>query len=168
MVITNRVPEAIRVRLSGPRTVLAGINPQRLSVALGLEGIQPGISTFENLGSRIELPKRIDVTYASPSSISVEADVKVRKALRVRARIKGEPMAGKQIADIRTDPVEVEVEGAEKILRRLAEVPTEVVDVTGLEESITRPVELALPDPSLRRVSRDTVRLAVVLKEGKR
>ena len=72
LVIVSRVPEAVRVRLSGPRTVLAGMNAQSLSVLLDLDGAQPGTNTFENLGARMRLPKRIEVTYVSPSTIPVE------------------------------------------------------------------------------------------------
>lgn len=164
MVIVSRVPEGVRVRLNGPRTLLAGVNPQQLSVSLDLDGIQPGISSFEILPSRLNLPRGVEVTYISPSVITLEADFKVRKVLPVKPRIKGTPADGFEVAEVRVKPAQVEVEGAERVLKQLREIPTEVVDVSGLDGSVVRPVELALPDPALRPVDRRTVRMEVVIR----
>lgn len=165
MVIVSRVPESIRVRLNGPRSLLAGINPNQLVVRLDLDGIQPGISGFEILPSRLNLPRGVEVTYISPSVITLEADVKTRKVVPVRPRLRGTPAEGFEVAGVRADPPEVEVEGAERAVRQLREVPTELVDVTGLDGSVTRPVDLAFPDPSLRAVTRRTVRVEATIAE---
>lgn len=165
MVIVSRVPEAIRVRLNGPRSLLAGVNPNQLVVRLDLDGIQPGISGFEILPSRLNLPRGVEVTYISPSVITLEADVKARKVVPVRPRLRGNPAEGFEVAAVRADPDEVEVEGAERVVRQLREIPTDLLDVTGLDGSLARPVELAFPDPSLRAPAKGTVRVEVTIVE---
>jgi YbbR domain-containing protein len=164
MVIVSRVPEAIDVRLSGPQTLLAATDLQH-PVTLDLEGIQPGISSFEIPSSRLNLPRGIEVTFISPSVITLEADLKAKKIVPLKPRIKGTPADGFEVAELKMEPPEVEVEGAARVLKQLREIPTEVVDVVGLEGSVTRPVELALPDPSLRRVDKNPVKLEVVVRE---
>jgi len=165
MVIVSRVPEAIRVRLNGPRSLLAGVNPGQLVVRLDLEGIQPGISGFEILPSRLNLPRGIEVTYISPSVITLEADVKTRKVVPVKPRTRGNPAQGFEVAGVRAEPAEVEVEGAERAVKQLREIPTEAVDVSGLDGGVTRPVELAYPDPSLRATIKKPVRVEVTIRE---
>jgi YbbR domain-containing protein len=165
MVIVSRVPESIRVRLNGPRSLVAGINPAQLVVRLDLDGIQPGISGFEILPSRLNLPRGIEVTYISPSVITLEADVKTRKVVPVKPRTRGSPAEGFEVAALRADPPEVEVEGAERAVKQLRELPTEAVDVSGLDGGFTRPVELAYPDPSLRALIKKPVRVEVVIRE---
>lgn len=165
LVILNRVPETVRARLSGPRTLLSSITPQQLSVILSLEGAQPGTATFENLASRIHLPKRIEVTYLSPSVVSLELDPKGVKRVPVKPRLRGDPVSGLKVVGVRVDPAEVEVEGAASVLKNIGEIPTEVVDVSGLEGSVSRPVELALPHPTLRRVSEQPEILHVLVRE---
>lgn len=165
MVIVSRVPESIRVRINGPRTLIASVNPQQLAVRLDLEGIQPGISAFEILPSRLNLPRGIEVTYISPSVITLEADLRVAKKVPVKPRIRGTPAEGFEVADVQVEPPEVEVEGAERVIRQLREIPTEVVDVTGLDGSVSRPVELAFPDPSVRQVEKRPIRLSVNIRE---
>jgi YbbR domain-containing protein len=163
MVIVSRVPEVIRVRLNGPRTLLAATNPQPVSI--DVEGIQPGISAFTIPPSRLNLPRGIEVTNISPSVITLEADLKIRKIVPIKPRIKGTPAEGFEVAGINVEPPEIEVEGAERALKQLREIPTEMVDVVGLEGSVARPVELALPDPSLKPVDKQPLRLEVVIHE---
>ncbi|MBI5441997.1 MAG: YbbR-like domain-containing protein [Deltaproteobacteria bacterium] len=166
LVILNRVPDTVRARLSGPRTLLAGINPQQLSVVLGLEGAQPGVTTFENLASRMRLPKRIEVTYLSPSAIALELDLKGVKRVAVRPRLRGRPAQGMEVVGVRVDPAEVELVGGMSMLKRIDEVPTETVDVTGLDGSVSRPVELALPSPTLRRTTKAPEILHIVVRQA--
>jgi YbbR domain-containing protein len=165
MVNVSRVPEAIRVRLNGPRSLLAGVNPAQIVVRLDLEGIQPGISGFEILPSRLNLPRGVEVTYISPSVITLEADVRMQKVIPVKPRIRGAPADGFQVAEARADPAQVEVEGAERALRQLKEVPTDFLDVSGLQGSVTRPVDLAFPDPTIRAVGKRTVKVEVSIEE---
>ncbi|MBI5016391.1 MAG: hypothetical protein HZB55_13000 [Deltaproteobacteria bacterium] len=165
MVIVNRVPETVQVRLSGPRTLLVALTPQQLSVALDLSAIQPGTTTFGNLPARMKLPKRIDVTYVSPSVITLDADTKARKRLPVKLRVKGEPAPGYRVVEVGVDPAEVEIEGSARVLKSLEEVSTQVLDIHGAEETQTRPVDLSLPDPTLRRVSKVPVVAQVTVEE---
>ncbi|GAB4259322.1 MAG: hypothetical protein Kow0092_07460 [Deferrisomatales bacterium] len=165
MVIVSPVPEAIRVRLNGPRTLIAAVNPQQLAVTLDLDGIQPGISAFEILPSRLSLPRGVEVTYLSPSVITLEADRKVRKEVPVKPRVRGTPAEGFEVGEVTVDPPTVVVEGPERVVKQLREVPTEFVDVSGLNGGVTRPAELALPDPTVRPVGQRTVRMEVGVRE---
>ena len=164
-VIVSPVPEAIRVRLNGPRTLLAAIDPNKLVITLDLDGIQPGISAFEILPSRLNLPRGVDVTYISPSVVTLEADRKVRKTVAVKPRIRGTPAEGFEVAGVTVEPTTVTLEGAERVLKGLKEIPTEPVDVTGLDGSVSRPVALAMPDPTVRLVEPVNVRLSVEIRK---
>jgi YbbR domain-containing protein len=165
MVVVSPVPEAVRVRLNGPRTLLAAINPQQLAVSLNLEGLVPGISAFEILRSRLNLPRGVEVTYISPSVVTLEADRKARRVLPVRPRTKGVPAEGYEVAELRVEPPQVEIEGPERAVAKLREAPTEILDVGGLDGGVTRPVQLALPDPALRPLVQKALELEVVVRE---
>ncbi len=164
-VIVSPVPEAIRIRVNGPRTLLAAIDPDKLRVTLNLDGIQPGISAFEILPSRLNLPRGVDVTYISPSVVTLEADRRVEKVLRVKPRIRGAPAEGFEVASVEVEPAEVRVQGAERALRDRKEIPTEPVDITGATGGVVQPVGLALPDPTVRPVDVSTVRVSVSVRE---
>ncbi|RMG86974.1 MAG: YbbR-like domain-containing protein, partial [Candidatus Dadabacteria bacterium] len=164
-VIVSPVPEAIRVRINGPRTLLAAMDPAKLRVSLSLDGVQPGISSFEILPSRLNLPRGVDVTYISPSVITVDVDRRVEKAVRVKPRLRGTPAEGFEVVSLEADPAQVRVSGAERALRGLDEVPTEPVDVAGATGSLTRPVALAFPDPTIRPLDAASVKVTAVIRE---
>lgn len=165
MVVVSPVPEAVRVRLNGPRTLLAAINPAQLAVTLSMDGVVPGISAFEILPSRLNLPRGVEVTYISPSVVTLEVDRKARRTLPVRPRTKGVPAEGYEVAELRVAPAQVEIEGAERAVDKLREAPTELVDVGGLAGSVIRPVQLALPDPTLRPLVQKPLQLEIVVRE---
>ncbi len=165
LVLVSPVPPSVRVRLNGPSPLLATVSPQRLTVRLDLDGMQPGISAFEILPARLDLPRGVEVTYLSPSVITLEADQKVRRTVPLRARTRGSLADGFGLVEARVEPPTIEVEGAERSLRQLEEIRTEVVDISGLEGGVVRPVELAFPDPSVRAVERRPVRVEVVVRE---
>ncbi|GAB4251083.1 CdaR family protein [Deferrisoma sp.] len=164
-VVVSPVPEAIRVRVNGPRTLLAAIDPAKLRVSLDLEGVQPGISSFEILPSRLNLPRGVDVTYISPSVITVDVDRRVEKTVRVKPRLRGSPAEGFEVVSVEAEPAEVRVSGAERALRALTEVPTEPVDVAGATGGLTRPVGLAFPDPTIRPLDATSVKVTVAIRE---
>ncbi len=165
MVVVSPVPEAVRVRLNGPRTLLAAINPQQLAVTLSMEGVLPGISAFEILPSRLNLPRGVEVTYISPSVVTLDIDRKARRMLPVRPRTKGVPAEGYEVAELRVVPSQVEIEGAERVVTKLREAPTEIVDVGGLDGGVTRPVQLSLLDPTLRPLVQKALQLEIVVRE---
>jgi len=164
MVITSRVIDAVKVRLNGPRTLLMSLNPQKISIALDLEGIPQGITTF-NVLPRLNLPRGIEAVSVSPSQITLEADRKINSVVTIKPRTKGVPAEGFEVAEIKTTPPFITIEGPEKALKQLKEISTELVDVTGLNGSISVPVELVLSDPTMRPVGKTQVKLEATIKE---
>lgn len=58
----------------------------------------------------------------------------------------GEPAPGYRLLDVRVEPDSVLLTGSPRELDDLSRVRTEPVDITGLRESVTLPVALALPE----------------------
>lgn len=164
--VVSRAPGEINVRMTGPRTIMASISPKKLTVTLDLQGMQPGINSYEILPARFGVPQGVDVTDISPSVITLEADRTLTRMVPVKPRIKGTPAEGFEVSEVIVTPREVELTGAERPLKLAHEVPTEVVDVTGLDGSVARDVVVALPDPSFKRTDGDTpIHMEVTVRE---
>lgn len=164
--VVSRAPSEINVRMTGPRTIMASISPKKLTVTLDLQGMQPGINSYEILPSRFGVPQGVDVTDISPSVITLEADRTLTRMVPVKPRIKGTPAEGFEVAEVTVTPHEVELAGAERPLKLAHEVPTEVVDVTGLNGSVARDVVVVLPNPSFKRTDGGKpIRLEVTVRE---
>ncbi len=165
VVVLSQVPEYISVRLVGPRPLLSTARSATLNYTLDLTGMQPGTSTYEILSARMGIPPGLEVVAKSPQELTLQADNKVTKSLTIKPIYKGVPAEGFEVAEVLVNPAEVEIEGAERHLKALREIATEVVDITGLEGNLSRSVNIAPPDPTLKRTGDDEITIEVVIKE---
>lgn len=165
LALVGSVPRHVVVRLAGPRGVLMGLDEKRLFYALDLSTMQPGVSTFEVVPSRMGLPSGVEVTQVSPSSISLEADKRTKKRVPVRARLAGAPAPGFAVITATVDPPIVELEGPDRVLKATKDVPTEVVDISGLAGNFDRNVELIPTEQSLYPTGKNSVRLTLKVRE---
>ena len=165
LVLLGNVPQNINVRMTGPRAVMSSLDEKKLNYTLDLTGMQEGATAFEILPSKLGLPRGVEVTQISPSKILLQSDRKVRKRLVVSPRISGTPAQGFSIVSAVVSPADVEVEGGERVLRVLREIPAELVDVSGLAGSLERTVVLSPSDPSIRVIEKTPIRLEVKIRE---
>jgi YbbR domain-containing protein len=165
LVITGGVPQYINVRIVGPRTIVSNVRQRKLGVTLDLGGMQSGTSTYEILPKRFAMPHGVEVIDISPSKVTLQSDKKARKMLRVKPRFTGTPKEGFEVAEARVVPEEVEVEGAERALQVFREIPTEVVDIDGIDGSMARETALVPPDPTFRLIDHQQVKVEVDVRE---
>lgn len=81
LIITNEVPSAVAVTLSGPRAQLVHMGPDDLSLPLDLAGLKPGVTSFKRLEENLQAPAGVVVTRISPASIDVHLE-RVREESR--------------------------------------------------------------------------------------
>lgn len=165
LALVGNVTQHVVVRLAGPRALLSGLDERRLVYTVDLTGMQQGVSTFEVMPARFGLPANVEVVQVSPSKLTIEADRKMKKRVQVRPRFDGVPAQGFTIVSASTDPAIVEIEGPERVLRATKDVPTEVVDISGLAGNFERNVELAPAEQSVRTTNKNQVRLDVRVRD---
>ena len=142
LMVANQVPSVVDVRVSGPRTLLAKISASDISILVDLTALQPGLTTFKRLEERLNLPNGLRVTRLAPSFIDVKLERIKQKQVPVEVKLTGEPLAGHQVGRVSATPAEVLVEGAESEVKGVSKVPTEEVDLTGVDSSFSVIVQL--------------------------
>ncbi len=165
LVLVSNVPQSINVRLRGPRTIMSSVDQRKLNFTLDLTGMQDGTSTYEILSSKLGLPRGLEVSQLSPSKVTLQTDKKDVRVLDVTPRISGTPGAGYEIADVVVRPPKVEIEGSERALKLAREVPTEVLDVSGLTGPMVREVQLVPSDPTFKPLKQQGVVVEVKIRE---
>jgi YbbR domain-containing protein len=113
MIVTNEVPSLVDVRISGPRTLLMNLRPTDVHISVDLKGLKPGLTSFKRLEERLNIPSGLKVTRLSPSFVDVKLERIREKAVPVKVLLNGTPAEGFRIAEVRTEPDQVTVEGAE-------------------------------------------------------
>ncbi len=137
LIIANEVPSLVDVRISGPRTLLMKVSPNDISIVVDLSDLKPGLTTFKRLEERLNLPSGLRVTRLSPSFIDLKLERIKEKMVPVNIALKGEPLGGFKVANVRAVPDKVAVAGAETELKGISEVRTEDVDLTGVNDGFS-------------------------------
>jgi len=165
LMIANQIPGHVDVRLSGSRTLLANIQGSDLEVSVDLHDAKPGITTFRSLDERLNLPRSIVVSRMSPSYVDIKLERLVQKEVPLQVVFDGTPAPGFSIVEVRAAPDVVAVEGAESEMKRINEVETEAVDVSGLKASFTLTVSLDYDGIYTRLVKVKTAEVQVVIRK---
>ena len=77
------------------------------------------------------LPDSLKITQITPPMTEVELDAKIKRTVRVRPAVIGEPAEGWARGSITIHPESVEIEGPESVLRDMSEVSTDIVNISG-------------------------------------
>jgi hypothetical protein len=83
----------------------------------------------------------------------------------VKPRFTGTPKEGFEVAETRVFPEDIEVEGAERALQVFRELPTEIIEIEGIDGSMAREVALVPPDPTFRLIDAERVKVEVDVRE---
>jgi YbbR domain-containing protein len=146
VVVVEQSAREVNVRLVGSRAAIGRAEKQLSRYPISLEGLKAGEGRFSIDREELArlLPRGAKVMAHSPSAVVVRAEPRVRKLVPVRVDVVGSPPEGYRVAGVRARPSEIELEGARAEMRRIREVLTDRVDVSGLRESAEREVRLVL------------------------
>jgi len=86
----------------------------------------------------------VRVSARSPSSVAFRLDARTTKQVAVRVDLAGEPDPGFRVRAVRAVPAQVTLEGASGELKKIQELSTDRVDVSGLSASEARPARLII------------------------
>ena len=130
LMITSPRVDFIDVRVSGPRTLLGRVDPNRLSFGLDLNGVRPGPAVFRVDVASLNLPRGVQAVRINPSQVTLEMERVGHKAVPVRLRLNGKPPPDLQVGDTKVSPETVQVTGPASDVRDVAAVNTEPLDVS--------------------------------------
>ncbi|MFO7832309.1 MAG: YbbR-like domain-containing protein, partial [Desulfuromonadaceae bacterium] len=136
-----------------------------LEVSVDLHDAKPGITTFRSLDERLNLPRSIVVSRMSPSYVDVKLERLVQKEVPLQVVFDGTPSPGYSIVEVMAAPDVVAVEGAESEIKRVSEVETEAVDVSGLKTSFSLTVPLNYSGIYTRLIKTKTAEVQVIIRK---
>lgn len=142
LMIANEVPSSVDVRISGPRALLMNLSSSDISIAVDLEDLSAGVTSFKRLEESLNIPSGLKVTRVSPSYVDVKLERIRDKQVPVLVVLTGSPVEGVIVAGHKVSPQRIAVTGAESELKGVSEVSTDGLDLTGVRESFTQAVAL--------------------------
>src|SRR5687767_7562714 len=161
LVITTPVAPAIEARLRARVSDLRGLSRQALDLTVDLAGAQPGEVTVTLRPQAINVPDEIEVTSIDPKTLTFRIERVRRRAVSVRPFLVGDVPAGYKVGTPTASPEQVLVAGPESQIRRISEVTTERVILTGRTETFAQSVPVVSDSPLIRIVEPFTTLVTV-------
>ena len=145
--ITNEVIDSVRVRVAGPRRILANFEPSRLPVTLDLSDAKVGLSNYQINEKMVHLPPGLTATVLPPDTIQFKFELIVTKGVEVNPLLEGGLDEGYVVEGVEVLPNRVEIVGAQSEVQGISQVDTEAIDVTGRRESFEIKAKIVVGRP---------------------
>jgi hypothetical protein len=159
--VVTDTPDAVVVRLRGPSGTLGNLTPVDAWAMLDLRTARTGRRLYNVGTSQVRVPYGVDVVQVTPSSLLLDFEDTVVRAIPVNPAIDGRPADGFEVVRISAVPATVEVVGPASALGRLQEATTEPVSVSGSTKPVIEEVRVGVIGPWVRLRTPQTVTVTV-------
>src|ERR1700733_3306309 len=149
MVIVNHPPTQVKIEVTGPRTLLSLLDPERLTLKIDMRSIAAGQSEFKIYPAMFNVGRNTSVTSISPDQLSLDIDRLVTRDVPVHLAVENRVANGYTIASVDINPPSVTIVGPSRYVSPLSFDSTEPFDLKGIASETNRSVEIVPPDPSL-------------------
>jgi YbbR domain-containing protein len=149
MVIVNNPPKEVKIEVTGPRTLLSLLDPERLTLKIDMRSLAAGQSEFKIYPAMFNVGRNTAVTSISPDQLSLDIDRLVTRDVPVHLAVENRVANGYTISSVDINPPSVTIVGPSRYVAPLTFVSTEPFDLKGIAAETNRSVEIVPPDPSL-------------------
>lgn len=156
-------PDRVRVRLSGPESALARLNPFQVSVVVELRDAELGRQEVVLTGDNVVLPPGLEVVSIDPNTLILQLDRVISELKPIDVALTGEPAAGAIAQEPTVFPLVAVVSGPESRVRALQALTTTPISLDGHALDFQTQAAVISPDPLVRVVEPPVVRVDVRL-----
>ncbi|VBB04887.1 Hypothetical protein LUCI_0093 [Lucifera butyrica] len=125
-IVTN-APDAIQVKVRGPRSIIAGLQARDIRAYLDIRGLGEGKHTVKVHAS---VPASLELVEVNPDTVSVTIEKAINKQLPVEVSLSGTPADSLVVGKAVANPQQVTVEGPKSLVNEAQRVVAPV-DLTG-------------------------------------
>ncbi len=144
--VVGNVPGLVDVRVQTRETFLRRLTARDFAAFISLAGANPGDSVYTLTPSNVRAPGNVKVKSVSPSEVRLRLEKLTRKVLPVRAELSGRLPNGYHIRKVEANPDSVTVEGPENLVRKLEDIRTEKINISGITGRVEKMVSLVSPE----------------------
>lgn len=131
-------PESVRVKVRGPRSIVAGALPKDLKAYVDVRGLREG---RHNTKVYAQTPTSLELIEVTPDKLTVRIDTALQRQLPIEIRLAGNSAVGAVIAKATSSAVNVSLEGPKSLVETVDKVVA-VIDLTGKNADFTASVPL--------------------------
>lgn len=157
--------KTISLNIKGPEKYIKNIHPTDIRAFIDLSKAKKGESTYYLSKDNIQLPRSITLLNISPSRVTITTEETVTKTVRIIPVITGIPERGYRMQATTVVPKDIQVEGLQSEIRKIKNITTESVDITGAKETFSQELKLDLRGKNIK-VKPNSVTVTVIISGG--
>lgn len=160
--IAKRGAETASIVIRGHESLLKNIRKEDIRVNMDLSKAKKGEWIFNIRKDDVKLPYAVAVTKVEPPSLKIVFEETASKTVGIKAVVEGTPETGYYVKSVEIKPNTTVVEGAKSEVRKVSEVKTEPIDITGLTEDFSQEAGLDLSGRNIRtKVDRTNIKISI-------
>ncbi|MDA8104651.1 MAG: CdaR family protein [Nitrospiraceae bacterium] len=164
--IVNTSAKSVNVTVRGQERLMKSVKSSDIRVFIDLSKAKKGEGNYHINSDDVRLPYAMSVANVDPSAVKILLDETAVKSVRVDPVVSGTPEQGFYVKSVQVDPKTIVVRGLKTELRRIAEVKTDVMDISGMNETTTQELNIDVAGANIKPDT-STVKVTVVIG-GKR
>lgn len=161
LVITTPVPDNLNVRLRGRVSELRSLNSQNLEVTVDLSWATPGDATITLRPQAINAPADVEVISIDPNKLRFRVEQLRQRVVPVRPFLVGDLPGGYVAGEPTVNPDQALISGPASQIRKINEVATERIIMTGRTETFTQNAAIITDSPLVHVAEPLTVQVTV-------
>jgi YbbR domain-containing protein len=164
--LTGDPVDAIEVRLRATPGIVQRLSGSDVSAQVDLAGVLEGERIVHLTSANIRVPFGVKVVRINPAIVRLHFERTQIKTVPIRPRVLGRPAAGLEVAEVTSQPPDVQISGPKSRVQEVESAFTEPVSVEGAQTTVTDDVNLGLEDPVLRIQGTPRVRVTALVREA--
>lgn len=131
-------PESVRIKVRGPRSIVAGALPKDLKAYVDTKGLHEGRHSAKVYA---QVPTSLELIEVNPDKLNLRIDAAQQRQLPIEIRLSGNSAAGAVLARATSNTANVSVAGPRSLIDTVEKVVA-VIDLTGKNADYTTSVVL--------------------------
>jgi len=165
--IVSTSAKSVNVTIKGQERIMKNIRPGDIRVFIDLARAKKGEEGFSINKDDVKLPYAMAVMNVDPSTVRVKMDETLSKTVAVTPVLIGVPGKGYEIKAVEVVPKSIVIQGLRTEVRKVTEIKTEVMDISGIGETTTQELNVDAGGANIK-IEKDKVTVKVVITGGKK
>jgi len=141
--ITKRGATTVNIHIQGQEKIVKNLNPRDISVYIDMSKAMEGERIFYISKETIKIPSSLTVNKINPTYVKVTLEKTKTRTVGIKPLITGTPENGYYVRGVRVSPEKVVIEGVESVLKKIAFIKTEPVDVSNKNSTFVSDIPLS-------------------------
>jgi len=163
--LTGEPVNVVEVRVRAAPGIIQHLGLQGVSAQIDVAGLGEGEHIVHLTEESIRIPFGVKVVKINPSIVTLKFERTLRKTVSVRPRIVGRSAPGYELAEVTSEPAEIQLAGPKSRVGDIESAFTEEVSVDGAQSTVVENVNIGVQDPLLRIQGSPRVRVTARIRE---